>query len=98
MVLDINLFIISTELIWVFPSLFLNLQIPQMFFTFFSLSPFCSSRTTMPSTRQFKKTARKEQTGSSGIVVHTSEPLYGKKQPKADESEQVCFFFFFLNL
>lgn len=46
----------------------------------------------MPSTRQFKKTARKEQTGSSGIVVHTSEPLYGKKQPKADESEQVCFF------
>ncbi|KAG1405368.1 hypothetical protein G6F60_003675 [Rhizopus arrhizus] len=42
----------------------------------------------MPSTRQFKKTARKEQTGSSGIVVHTSEPLYGKKQLKADESEQ----------
>lgn len=36
----------------------------------------------MQSTRQFKKAARKEPTVSSGISVHTSEPLYVKGQAK----------------
>ncbi|KAG1170700.1 hypothetical protein G6F70_007621 [Rhizopus microsporus] len=36
----------------------------------------------MQSTRQFKKVTRKEPTVSSGISVHTSEPLYVKGQAK----------------
>ncbi|KAG1456499.1 hypothetical protein G6F56_006816 [Rhizopus delemar] len=41
----------------------------------------------MPSTRQFKKAAKKEPTGSVGIAVHTSEPLYGKNKPNSNEHE-----------